>query len=220
MQRKMELLEQKHALEKERTRIAQDMHDDLGARLTEILLLSDLAKQSKNDPDKIEAQIDRVSQAGRDIARNLDALVWAINPSNDSVEKLAAYLCKYAERFLSATTIRLRLDAPVELPDCLLSSEVRHNIFLVVKEALNNVVKHSAASEVGIRFETGAVLRITIEDNGKGFLINNAADEGNGLQNMEKRLRQMDAQFGLHSEPGRGTRIRLEIPMKPDPSLD
>lgn len=213
VRRKLEQLEQQHLLEKERTRIARDMHDDLGARLTEILLLGEWAKKSKANPGQVETQIDRICWAVRDISRNLNALIWAVNPRNDSVDNLADYFCKYAEQFLGSSSIRFRVDAPVDFPRAPVSSEVRHNLFLVVKEALNNVVKHSSASQVQLRFRTGALLSISIEDDGRGFQPPAVSECGNGLQNMAKRMREIGGTFELTSQPGGGARIRLEIPL-------
>lgn len=214
MQIKLERLEQQHAIERERTRIAQDMHDDLGARLTEVLLLSDLAKRNKEEGRDPVVEIDKVSHAVRDISRNLNALVWAVNPKNDRIDELVTYISKYAERFLSTTTIRFRLDAPLELPAFTLSAEARHNVFLVLKEALNNVVKHAAASEVWFRVHyEKELLTLRMEDNGKGFKASGGSEAGNGLGNMARRMQATGGTFAWQSEPGKGTRIEIQIPL-------
>lgn len=215
MQRKLELLEQQHAIEKERSRIAQDMHDEVGARLTEIMLMSDRAQDGKNDPDKAASSLSRISTTARAVVDGLDALVWTVNPKNDSLDNLANYLCEYAQGFLEASGIQCRFDVPGELPHIPLSSEVRHNVLLVVKEALNNAAKHSRATEVslGIQVDDEA-LRVSIEDNGRGFDQSVTSSRGNGLQNMDKRMRNIGGTLELSSEPGKGTRIRLQIPLK------
>jgi signal transduction histidine kinase len=202
-------------VEKERSRIAQDMHDELGARLTEIMLVSDRAQEMKNEGDgeKIGSFLGKISTLARSVVGNLDTLVWTVNPRNDSVDKLATYICEYAQSFLEASTIQCRFDVPHDLPHSALSSEVRHNVLLTVKEALNNAVKHSQATEILLRLqmkEDGLI--IAIEDNGRGF--EPAAASGNGLQNMEKRMRNMGGRFELTGGPGKGTRIQLEIPIK------
>ncbi len=215
MERQLQLLERKHAVEKERSRIAQDMHDELGARLTEIMLVSDRAQEAKDDGDgeKIGSSLGKISRLARAVVGNLDTLVWTVNPRNDSVDKLATYICEYAQGFLEASSIRCRFDVPHDLPHTPLSSEVRHNVLLTVKEALNNAVKHSRCSEISLRvqLEEGRLL-ITIEDNGQGFETATLASTGNGLQNMEKRMRNIGGTFDVTSGPDKGTHIRLEIP--------
>jgi ligand-binding sensor domain-containing protein/signal transduction histidine kinase len=208
-------LEQQHAVEKERTRIAQDMHDELGARLTEIRVLSDLTEKKKDQPAEVEAQSRRISNAAGELIRNLHTIVWAVNPANDSLEKLADFICGFAQPFLKASSIRCRLERPEQLPDVSLSSEVRHNIVLVIKEALNNTVKHAQASEVKISLSVSvSKLSVMIVDDGKGFQTGNTAALGNGLQNMEKRMANIDGRYELLTGPGKGTTIRLEIPLK------
>ncbi len=215
MQRKLIRLEQQHAIEKERTRIAQDMHDDLGAQLTEILLLNELAHKNKTNPDKLEAHLGKQLHVVQDVAGSLDTIVWAVNPVNDSIDRLANYLYEQVERILTMSSIRCRFDVPNELPNYFLSSEVRHNVFLVVREALNNIIKHSGASEVWFRLRTSpSALSLAIEDNGRGFLLSDQSSFGNGLQNMAKRMKNLDGSFQLSSQPGAGTQIRIEVPIK------
>ncbi|MDQ6631329.1 MAG: ATP-binding protein, partial [Verrucomicrobiota bacterium] len=214
MQRRLEHLEQQHAVEKERARIAQDMHDDLGARLTQILMLNDFALKTKSGESDVKIQVARVSHVTRDLVRNLDAIVWAINPQNDSLDNLALYLYEYFEMFFAPSSIRYRLDVPPSLPSWPMSSEARHNIFLVVKEALNNIVKHAEASEVWFRLraENGS-LNITIEDNGRGLPSVAGSAFGSGLLNMKNRIQKIGGQFNLVSEAGRGTIIKIETPI-------
>ena len=215
MERQLQSVERKHAVEKERSRIAQDMHDELGARLTEIMLVSDHAQEMKNngDGERIGSSLGKISRLARAVVGNLDTLVWTVNPRNDSVDKLATYICEYVQGFLEASSIRCRFDVPHDLPHWPLSSEVRHNVLLTVKEALNNAVKHSHCSEISLRLQQDRDrLLIMIEDNGRGFETAMQASTGNGLQNMEKRMRNIGGAFEVTGGPGKGTRIRLEIP--------
>jgi ligand-binding sensor domain-containing protein/signal transduction histidine kinase len=215
LQWKLERLEQQHAIEKERTRIAQDMHDDLGARLTEILLLNELAQKNKQIPDKLEAHLSKQSNVVQEIAGSLDTIVWAVNPVNDSIDRLANYLYEQVERLLSMSSIRCRFDVPDKLPDYFLSSEVRHNIFMVVREALNNIIKHSGASEVWFRLrKSSTALSVIIEDNGRGITPAERSSFGNGLQNMAKRMKNLGGSFRLSSQPGHGTQIQLKVPIR------
>lgn len=214
MQLKLEILERQHAVEKERSRIARDMHDDLGACLTQILFLSDVARKNKTAPEIVDEQVNRISKTTQEVVRNLDGIVWAVNPENDTLERFAGYIEEYVGMFLKLSPIRCRFDFPEQLPVARLSSEVRHNLFLVVKEALNNAVKYSAATEIQVKLTLrNEALSLTVEDNGKGFAPAEAATFGNGLHNMEERVRSLGGCFELRSELEKGTRIHLQIPL-------
>src|SRR5262245_47248940 len=142
---------QQRALNNERLRISRDIHDNLGSRLTEMILLSDLARRNTAKAQELEMHVGRLSNIAREVVRDLDAIVWAVNPKNDFLDNLAAYIFRYVEKFLGMTSIRFRVDVAEQMPHRPLSSEARHSLFLVVKEALNNIVKHSAATEVWVR---------------------------------------------------------------------
>ena len=220
LQRKLQVLEQQHLIETERTRIARDMHDDLGARLTEIMLLNELAQKNVAHAENLLTQLDKQSSVIQDAAGSLDAIVWAVNPVNDSVDRLANYLYAQAERLLSMRFIHCRFDVPDQLPDYSLSSDVRHNVYLAVRETLNNIVKHSGASEVWFRLRiTPSALTIIIEDNGSGFSAEDRGSAGNGLHNIEKRMKNLGGSFNLVTKPGAGTCIQLEVPIKTDPKV-
>lgn len=220
LQRQLTILEKETAIATERSRIAQDMHDDLGARLTQILLLSDLAKGSKGNPDDMEKHVERIAGAAQDVASNLDGIVWAVNPENDSLDRLVGYIHEFTETFLAPASIRCRVEAPREFPQVPLSSEVRHNLFLVVKETLNNMMKHSGASEVRVRFHVdNTSLTISIEDNGKGFSTEVASAYGNGLRNMQKRMDKVGGKFVLKSSPGTGTQTSIDLPINGTPAV-
>lgn len=210
---KLERLEQQNAIEKERTRIAQDMHDDLGARLTEMLLLSQRVEgiAGKEEAKNISGTL---SETAREVAGSINAIVWAVNPGNDSLDKMTSYLVDYALKYLGRSSIKCELDVSDELPELAVSSEIRHNIFLVFKEALNNAVKHAAASRVRLRVcLSGENLLFEIEDDGRGFALE-TNNPGNGLGNMRKRMEDVDGLLDLTSERGKGTRIRLQIPIR------
>ena len=220
LQRKLQVLEQQHVIETERTRIARDMHDDLGARLTEIMLLNELAQKNVAHPENLLTQLDKQSSVIQDAAGSVDAIVWAVNPVNDSLDRLANYLYAQAERLLAMRFIHCRFDVPDQLPDYSLSSDVRHNVYLAVRETLNNIIKHSGASEVWFRLRvTPAALSIVIEDNGGGFSAEDRGSAGNGLHNIEKRMKNLGGSFNLVTKPGAGTCIQLEVPIKTDPKV-
>jgi ligand-binding sensor domain-containing protein/signal transduction histidine kinase len=214
MQLKLERLEQQHAIAKERTRIAQDMHDELGARLTEIRVLSNLTAQNKSQPAVVDTQARRISSAAEEVIDNLHSIVWAVNPGNDAFENLADYVCQFAESFLETSSIRCRFDFPDEMPDLRLSSEVRHNVFLACKESLNNAVKHAEATEVQISLSVShAQAVLSIADNGKGFQTGTTTGLGNGLRNMKRRMESIGGYVQITSEPGKGTRTSLLFPL-------
>ena len=198
--------EQRYAIERERTRIARDLHDDIGAGLTEMALLSDLAKtESAGD------QLDQIFRRSRELAQALDEIVWAVNPRNDTLEGLLSFLAEFAQVFLSAAGIACRLDFPRDPPTVTLRPNIRHHLCLAVKEALNNAVKHAGATEVHLRVELlRQELTVTISDNGSGFT--GAAPVGHdGLENLQTRLREIAGAAQLSSTPDTGTRIVLTV---------
>jgi signal transduction histidine kinase/ligand-binding sensor domain-containing protein len=219
MRRELARLEREHAIERERTRIARDIHDDLGASLTRITMLSQSALSKSGSPKPATAEVSRIYDTARSMTNAMDEIVWAINPSNDTLESLAAYFAECVQEFLGPTGLAFRLDIPLALPTWKVSSEVRHNLFLAFKEALNNVVKHAKATEVVVTLQVqsgGFVL--SVEDNGCGFDRTGgsgngavSARHGNGLTNMSSRLEQLGGYCLITSQMGRGTRVAFEI---------
>jgi signal transduction histidine kinase/streptogramin lyase len=211
----LQKVEQEAALQKERTRIAQDMHDELGARFTQISLLGELSRNALDEPGRAHdflGQISRVAQIG---VKSLDEIVWAVNPRNDTLHDLLDYTGQYARDFLAAAGIECRLNFPDALPNANVSGEVRHSIFLIVKETLNNVVKHAQASQVKISFDTSAgTMRWTIEDNGKGF--EKAPDNtlADGLRNINARSTALGGRVEIVSRADEGTQITLKVPLQ------
>jgi len=229
MQRRLELAERERAVAHERARIARDMHDSLGASLAEIAMLSELAQNPEAQPEQVTLDNRRITTRARQLIRSLDEIVWAVNPQNDTMENFVTYTCTFAEDYLRLARIACRLDVPERLPDVSFSTDVRHNLFLVVKEAVNNIVKHAAASAVWIRVKVSPLtFAITVEDNGKGFNPPAPLEDGppanqgpagravrrNGLANMRKRIEAIGGRLELRSEPGRGACLRLEIDFK------
>jgi signal transduction histidine kinase len=229
MRRKLERLERQRSLEQERTRIANDIHDDLGVQLTRIGMLSDPARIALQGSEQASADLNRIYTATHELTRAMDEIVWAVNPHHDTFESLVNYLHKFAQDFLEAADLRCRLDMPIQLPSWPLSAEVRHNLFLAFKETLNNVVKHANATEVRISLalETAA-FTLAIEDNGRGFVLENTEDgiislpaqqgRGNGLRNMKHRLAEINGCCEITSVPGRGTQVTFVLPVKLDSS--
>jgi signal transduction histidine kinase len=212
---KLERIERQREMEHERTRIARDLHDDLGTSLTQISMLSALANREKTPPAEAKEIIQQVRGRAKEMVIALDEIVWAVNPQNDSLNGLASYLGHFAEEFFQPTGIRCRLDIPAELPEKTLSAELRHHLFLAFKEALNNAARHSKATEVCVRIEYQANnLDISVKDNGRGFSANGSeATSGNGLPNMKRRLEQSGGTAEIISAVGKGTEIEFHVPL-------
>ncbi len=212
LQRTIATLEQEHALATERTRIAADMHDQLGSRLTQISLLGELARREIASPEAVSRQLDKITAESREVAKSLDEIVWTVKPSNDTLDRTAAYIVHYTEEFFESTPMRCRLDVPATLPPYVLSAERRHDLFLAFKEALNNVAKHARATEVSVQLAVVPEgIELSINDNGRGFA--STGNGGNGLYNMRKRIEALDGRFELSSTPGAGTSLTFHVPM-------
>jgi signal transduction histidine kinase/streptogramin lyase len=212
---KLRLIEQQAALDKERARIARDLHDDLGCRLTQVALTLDMTNRESVAPDKMNGKLERCSSMVRQVARAVDEIVWAINPRNDSLKYVIDYISQFAVEFLHAADITCRVDLPDTIPDLSVSPEARHNLFLAVKEALNNITHHARATEVRLNLTiTGKEISLTLEDNGRGFdrVPDNASSDG--LRNMRQRMEEIHGEFKLESKPGNGTRISFVCPFK------
>ena len=217
-------LEHQHAIEKERMRIAKDMHDDIGAKLTKISFLSEVAKRHLKNPAEAEQQIDNVSNSAREVLQALDEIVWAVNPKNDSLDNFATYLCRYVSEFFSNTAILTELEIPSVLPAWTLSTEIRHNLFLAIKETLNNVFKHAHAQHlrVELKIVRNEVI-VIIEDDGRGFDLKQMEARasqpdrtervGNGLTNIRHRLEHAGGRCEIDSAPGKGTKTTFTVPV-------
>lgn len=212
----LEQVKRGHEIERERSRIARDLHDDLGTTLTQISMLSALANREQTPPNEIRAIIQKVRTRCREMVIAMDEIVWAVNPKNDSFAELINYSGNFAEEFFRPTSIRCRLDIPDKLLDFPLSSEMRHNLFLAFKEAVNNVAVHSGATQVLIRAEASTQkIVIHIEDNGRGFDTGKGRTQmGNGIANMHRRMEQVGGNAEVHSTPGTETRVLLCLPVK------
>ena len=208
LRRKLQRMEQAHLLERERTRISRDLHDDLGARLTQMAFLTDLAAEEAGAPTTMQTQLRDVSRQARNAVQSLDETVWMVNPQKDTLFHLIAYLATYAEQFFQSTNIACRQEICRQPPETTLPEKLRRDIFLLVKEALNNVLKHSGAAEVWLRIAVrGPVLRIVIQDDGQGFLMSELKSHRSGLENMRRRAEAAGIRFRLRSAPGQGTRL-------------
>jgi len=215
LKRQLRAARQKELIEKERARIARDLHDQLGANLTQVTLLGELAEVDKNLPEEIEQHAQQITETARDTTRALDEIVWAVNPSNDTLEGLANYACKYAQDYFALAGVSYRAELPTQLPATPILPEVRHNVFLAFKEAVNNVVKHAQAAEahVKLQLEPGKFI-LTVTDNGRGLGDVSGKQLRNGLKNMRKRMTDIGGEFEISSAANGGTIVRLIVPLK------
>ncbi|HEV2453533.1 MAG TPA: two-component regulator propeller domain-containing protein, partial [Verrucomicrobiae bacterium] len=220
LRRRLQQLEQERALERERTRIAQDLHDLMGAKLCRISFLSEHARRSEAVPVEFQKEMRSISDDSREVLQSLDEIVWAVNPQKDSLEHLVSYIGQYAGDYFRRTDIECDLEVPAEVPTQPISSQARHHIFLAVQEALANILKHSHGTRAKIVVScAGGRLEITISDNGVGFdpidgeanSADSAAGFCNGLRNMRQRLAELNGRFAVESHPGRGTTVRFVL---------
>jgi len=228
LQRRIEQMERQHEIERERARIAQDIHDDVGASLSRIAMLSQPARRDLAEPARAAAMLARIYDTAREVTRSLDEIVWAVDPRHDTFDSLVDYMGKFAQDFLATAHLRCRLDLPVQVPAWPLTAETRHNLFLAFKETLHNAVKHAGADEVRISL----VLRpdsfdLVVKDNGQGFDLAQPAStdpariaSGNGLANMKKRLASIGGRCEISSVKGEGTSVSLMVSLAGQTNAD
>lgn len=216
LRERMRLLEQQAVLDKDRARIAKDLHDDLGANMTQINLMLELALQRQAHPEAVIGTVRDGLQAAREAIKSLDAAVWAVNPANNTLPELVAYIGQFAVEFLQQANIRCLLNLPDHPPEQAVSAELRHGLFLIAKEALNNVVRHAQATEVRLEISiSAAALDLLIADNGRGIEGEPEDPSADGLRNMRQRANELNAEFKIESARGAGTKIFLRYPWPP-----
>jgi signal transduction histidine kinase/ligand-binding sensor domain-containing protein len=220
LQRRLKNLEQERRLERERTRIAQDLHDQMGAKLCRISFLSEHARRNDQLPETLQHEISSISETSREVLHSLDEIVWAVDPQNDTLEHVASYIAQYAQDYFQMTGIDCELAVPDRLPPRRISSQMRHHLFLAAHEAFTNILKHSRAThaKVSIHYD-GKAFEITASDDGIGFSPSTSdadASSGgrNGLRNMAQRLADIGGGCHVESRPGGGATIRFVVPFE------
>ena len=197
------------AQQDERSRISADMHDELGSGVTAIRLLSEIARQ-KTKAQPID-EISRISYNANELMTKMNAIIWSMNPGNDTVNSLVAYIRSYASEYLDNFDMDYHINVPSEVPNTMISGVKRRNIFLVLKESINNVMKHAAATEVTISIQFNHHMIIEISDNGKGINPEQLNQFGNGLKNMQRRMESIGGSFSIYNN--QGTTVKMEIPI-------
>jgi ligand-binding sensor domain-containing protein/two-component sensor histidine kinase len=211
LEKQMAILEKQQAIEKERTRIATDMHDDLGAGLSRIKFLSETIGIKKQQQQSIDDEVSSIRNYSHEMIDKMGEIVWALNEKNDSLSDLLSYTRAYTMEYLSQNGIDCKAEMPESFPSVFVSGEFRRNIFLTIKEALHNVVKHSQATEVKLTININHHLTIKLKDNGIGFYKNNIRSFSNGLSNMESRVKEIGGKIDISNK--QGTLINLSIPL-------
>jgi signal transduction histidine kinase len=223
LQTKIERLYLQQVVEKERARIAQDIHDDLGTRLTRISLISEAVRRDAQNSPKLASGLDEIRSTAIEMTRALDEIVWAVDPQQDSLDSLVSYLASSAQDLLAVARVKCRFSFPVQLPPWVLFPDVRHNLFLAFNEVINNAIKHAHATEVHIGLELGAAhFVLWITDNGCGFDQASALEkpkdatpprpQGRGLSFLKTRLGKIKGSLDIQSQPGRGTKVVFTVP--------
>ena len=210
LEKQMAALEKQQAIEKERTRIATDMHDDLGAGLSRIKFLSENVKANKGDNEAMLKDIEKISAYSEEMAAKMGEIVWALNKKNDTVADLVAFTRSYVLEYLSGQNIRCELNTPLTLPSTFIAGEIRQHIFLSVKECLHNIVKHAGASQVHFSVKLNGEIEIIIHDNGKGINWNTMRPFSNGIQNIQRRMNEIHGKVTFLNE--KGTKVIMNIP--------
>jgi signal transduction histidine kinase len=199
----------------ERARIARDIHDDLGSRMTQLVLHGEVAQSELSDDSDTRSQLHEICEEARALLSSMDEILWAVNPRRDTLRDFASYVCGYAQEFFKRTSIQCLFDVEPEISSAPLDLPLRRSLLMAIKETLNNAAKHSAATEVKLQIRWHRQkLVVVVEDNGKGFDPVAARAERNGLLNMSQRMTELGGTCLIASQPGRGCRVEFTVPLR------
>lgn len=210
------LLEKQKAINKERDRIAKELHDDMGGGLSSILFLSGDLLDEEKDHDKI-VQVERISELTQNALDNMRDIIWALDNEHNSLKDLTMKIRNASLEFLNDYPLRFHFESSIQnIEELEIGSEKKRNILLITKESLHNIVKHAAASNVYIKIGIESnELEINIKDDGKGFELIEKNNQGNGLSNLRKRSEAIQGNLEIQSEVGKGTLIKLNVNLEP-----
>jgi signal transduction histidine kinase len=206
--------QERRLLNLERSRIARDIHDDVGTRLTKLVLQGEVAQSTQPADSNARRQFDQICEGLRGVLGAMDEVLWAVNPRHDTLANFIAYICDYAQTFLQNTKIQCLLEVEPDMPPLNFDLPLRRSLLLVVKEALNNAAKHSNASRLKLKiFRNNQKLVVVVEDNGCGFDLNQPRQNRNGLANFSKRISEAGGEYRMVTRPGEGCRVEFSIPL-------
>jgi len=203
-------LEKQKAIELERLRISSELHDDLGGGLSSISLISEMTKTAPGN--EISKQLNKISESSKDLVQKMNEIVWALNNNNDNLQSLLAYIRQYAVKYLDDVDIQCAVYMPENIPAISIAGNERRSIFLVVKECINNIIKHSRATQVSIQINLAENIFIKIKDNGIGFICNENDVHHFGLQNLKQRTTQLNG--NIEWKQNNGTAVYIQIPLR------
>ena len=201
-------------LEGERARIARDIHDDLGSRMTQLVLHGEVAQSDLPANSTVRPQLNRICEEAREILSSVDEILWAMNPRRDTLHDFASFVCGYAQEFLKPTHIQCLFEVDPEMSVAAFDLPLRRSLLMAIKETLNNAVKHSEATELLLQIHLqGQRLIVVVRDNGKGFDSGASKSGGNGLINLAQRMQELGGSCTVLSQPGKGCQIEFAIPL-------
>jgi signal transduction histidine kinase len=202
-------------LQRERARIAREIHDDIGARMTQLVLHGEVAQSGLPDGSETQLQLVQICEEARGLLSTMDEILWAINPRRDTLRDFAAYVCNYAQEFLKPTQIQCLFELDPEMSAAAFNLPLRRSLLMAIKETLNNAVKHSEATKLRLQIQwQGQRLVVVVQDNGKGFDPAMIKSERNGLTNMAQRMAELGGSCLVTSQPGKGCRVEFSISLK------
>ncbi len=202
-------------IKKERNRISRELHDDIGAELTRITVISQHLQKKTNEDDEMYEKLGKISEAGKKVLGSIGEIIWTMNPQKNNLESIFAYIRRYVSEYFEMSGIEVNIEFPDKIPTNSVSDEYRRNIFLVIKEAIYNITKHSKATRVRLTMKFRKRLaEVEISDNGTGFSIEEKQNWGNGLTNMNQRIKDIGGFFQITSDKNQGTLIKLTFPVR------
>jgi signal transduction histidine kinase len=211
LEKQMVVLEKQQAVEKERTRIATDIHDDLGSGLSRIHYLGETIRAKKMQKESILPEVEKISRFSDEMVDKMNEIIWALNEKNDTLEATVSYIRSFAVEYLSENNLESNISVPENIPYFIVKGETRRNVFLTVKECLHNIVKHAGATQATIDVQVNRDIVITITDNGKGINWDKMRPFSNGMLNIKKRMQETGGTVEFKTD--RGTMVILKAPL-------
>jgi signal transduction histidine kinase len=202
-------------LQQERTRIAREIHDDIGSRMTQLVLQGEVAQCGLEEGSATRQQLGQICEEARRLLATMDEILWAVNPQRDTLRDFAAYVCKYAEEYLKHTQIQCRFDGEEQTSPAVFNLPQRRSLFMAIKETLNNAVKYSEATELQLQIRwLGERLIVVVQDNGKGFDVAAVKPDRHGMTNLKERMSELGGSCVVASRPGQGCRVEFNVPLE------